>query len=139
MEPVSQIIKRLQTDQQLAEKEGSSLSREQASVVADWLTLYTQMYPQQELTPELAIAYREGLEGICPRILHEAFKRAMRESQSGRRGFRPSVGEIVEMSERESERIEFYRPRLVEAVVEPSADDMAEMRRDLEKLKEHLK
>lgn len=95
-EPLETLVKRAQTSEG---KELSKHSKPVALVVRDWLTLYAEMYPAQEVTPEIVLGYRNGLEHLSPSVAHEAFKLATRDSPSGRRGFRPSVGEICECAE----------------------------------------
>ena len=90
------VVKRAQTT---AGSELSKLSKKSSDIAADWLSVYTGMYPQEEMTPELAMAYREGLKELSPKRLHAAFLKAMQDSPSGRRGFRPSVGEICEAAD----------------------------------------
>ena len=109
MEQIGKVLEQVKTlaksEQTSAENTPSRPSKESWDTVADWVTLYAKMYPQQEWDEGLILAYREGLEQIEPTVLHRAFKRAMRDSPSGRRGFRPSVGEICEAAERESDRL----------------------------------
>lgn len=83
----------------------SARSKECSDIVADWVTLCEKMYPQQEWDEGLILAYRTGLEHLAPQLLHLAFRRAMRDSPSSRRGFRPSVGEICEAAELERENL----------------------------------
>lgn len=106
MEQIGKVLNRMELV--TPTREGSELSKPskpQDLVVADWLTLYMQMYPQQEMTPELAIAYKQGLKHLDPELLHLAFQRAMRDSGSSRRGFRPTVGEICEAADKERETL----------------------------------
>jgi len=62
--------------------------KELSDIVADWLTLFSQTY-REEVTPELAILYREVLKDIRPAVLHQAFLNATKRGI-----FRPTPAEI---------------------------------------------
>ena len=64
-----------------------------SEVVADWLTIYGQMY-REEIQPELALAYLEMLKHIPAMRLHQAFRAAASKSK-----FRPTAAEVREQAE----------------------------------------
>ena len=71
-------------------KTASRRLSELSAIVADWLTLYAQVY-REEVTEEMALLYQKALDDLRPEILHKAFLRAAKHSK-----FRPTPAEVRE-------------------------------------------
>ena len=65
-------------------------SDESLEVLADWLSLFAQVY-REEITEELALLYRITLVEVPAKTLHKAFLRVAKRSK-----FRPTPAEVME-------------------------------------------
>ena len=68
--------------------------KESLAVLADWWAIYGQIY-RDDPTELLAVAFRETLQDLPAKILHDACLKAQRESSQ----FRPTPGRIYELAE----------------------------------------
>lgn len=108
----------------------SKISKESSDIVADWLTIYAEMY-RQELSQILILAYHEGLADLRrPDLLHKAFARAMKSSK-----FIPNVAEIrdaywIECESEPSKTAEIWQP-LTKEETHAMREIMDELRRRL--------
>ena len=122
-------------DNQLAKNNNESSEHKRTSkgcsaIVADWLTIFAEMY-REEITEGTALLYRETLKDVIPAILHKAFLRVTKTCK-----YRPTPAEVLEAANIELElltppRTEF--PQISQEEREAALAETAEAREKLRK------
>src|SRR5262249_11324148 len=98
------------------ESEASRQSKTCSDIVADWLSVYAQVY-REIVSEELILAYQMALEDLKRLdVLHRAFLLAMKRSK-----FRPTPEEIISAYEAECDKLP--KPK---ALPPPREDPMTE-------------
>lgn len=87
-------VEREQPEQSGESPKPMSKVAESLEVLRDWWAVYGQIY-RDDPTELLAVAFRETLEEIPAKVLHEACLKAQREAPQ----FRPSPGRVYEIAQ----------------------------------------